>query len=183
MMRGLLISGTFVLAVTSAAAAQSTEPNLAEVARQAEAAKATIPKAKKSYTNADLSAGGLPPAPPAPAGGFTSKSLGKEVSAEEMLKLSQAKSAADETTKRPESYWVGQANGIRQLVDKLSTRLVEAKNRPKNPNANLQKMSEQEAAMIQDQIEKTKKKWAGLEDDARTAKINMAWLSPPPKFP
>jgi hypothetical protein len=110
-MRSLLFGATFLFAVARVASAQSSgEPNLAEIARQAEAAKATIPKAKKSYTNADLNNGGLPPAPAAPATGFMSASLGKPVSAEEMLKLSAAKDAAAQAQKRPESFWVGQAD-------------------------------------------------------------------------
>jgi hypothetical protein len=184
MMRSLLFGATFLFAVARVASAQSSgEPNLAEIARQAEAAKATIPKAKKSYTNADLNNGGLPPAPVAPASGFMSASQGKLVPAEEMLKLSQAKDAADQAQKRPESFWVGQANRIRQTVDQLAQSLAQLKTLPKNPNAAAQKATDDQIAMLQGQFERAKKRWAGLEDDARTAKINMAWLSPPPKFP
>lgn len=183
MSRRLMISGVLVFAFASSAAAQSlVEPNLAEIARQAEAAKPTAPKAKKSYTNADLSNGGLPPAPE-PAAGFMSASLGKPVSAEEMLKLSEAKAAAEQQQKQPEEYWVGQANLVRRGVDKILPRLAELKARPKNPNANLQKRAVDEAVMLQQQLESLRKRWAGIEDAARTAKINLAWISPPPNFP
>jgi DNA repair exonuclease SbcCD ATPase subunit len=183
MSRVSFISALLALTMASAAAAQSGEPNLAEIARQAEAAKGTIPKAKKSYSNADLSAAGLPPEPAMPSRGFMSTSLGKPVSAEEMLKLSEAKAAAEVRKNQPQEYWVGQANIIRRSVEKVMPRLAELKGRQKNPNAQLQKRAEQEVASIQSQLENAKARWARLEEAARVAKINMGWVSPPPPFP
>lgn len=186
MSRGVVIGAAIVLACARTAAAQTSgQPNLAEIARQAEAAKPSAPRAKKIYTNADLSAGGLAPAP-APAAadaGFVSSSLGKPVSAEEMLKLSNAKAAADQKRKEPDEYWIGQAAGIKRQVENLTARLEELKGRQKNPNATVQKKTEQDLAMAQQQLERFKKRWADLEEAGRTAKINMALLSPPPAFP
>jgi hypothetical protein len=184
MSRALVVCATIVLAFATAASAQmSGQPGLAEVARQAEAAKPTAPKAKKSYTNADLSPGGLPPAPVEPSSGFMSSSLGKPVSAEEMLKLSEAKAAADVKQKQPDEYWIGQATAIRRQLEKMTPRLATLRSRDKNPNASVQQRADQEIQMIQQQMESLRKRWAGLEDEARTAKVSMALLMPPPVFP
>lgn len=176
---------TLVFALAASAAAQSGEPNLAEVARQAEAARSSVPKAKKTYTNADLSSDGLPPAPEksAPAAGYMSASQNKPVSAEEMLELSNAKSAADEKQNRPDKFWIDQATTIRLQVEKLAARLAQLKVVAKNPDALLQKRTEQQIGDIQYQMERFKKRWAGLEEEARTAKVNLALLLPAPAFP
>ena len=185
MIRTTLIAAALVLATTNLAEAQSTEPDLAAIARQAEAAKGSAPKAKKSYTNADLSSAGLPPsteAAPAPTG-YMSSSLGKPVTAEEMVTRSEEKAAADLRGKLPDEYWVGQATAIRKQVDKMVPRLAELDARKPNPNAALQKRSEQEKAMLQEQIASLRKKWDGLQAEARAAKANLGLLSPPPAFP
>lgn len=183
--RGLLIGAAMVLALARAAAAQSGDPDLAAIARQAESAKATAPKAKKTYTNADLGADANAPdsGSTPPASGFMSTSLGKPVSAEEMLKLSEAKAAADQREKMPDAYWTQQANSIRKQVEKMAPRLAELTARPVNPNAALQKRAEQERAVIEEQLRALRRKWAGLEADAKTAKANLGLLSPPPAFP
>jgi hypothetical protein len=181
MSRRLLIGAAFLFACASTAAAQSGEPDLAAIARQAEAAKPTIPKAKKTYTNADLSPDGLPPAPV--DSGFMSVSQGKPVSAEEMLKLSQAKADADRKVREPDEVWVSQATRIRGQVEKLSTRLGELRGLQKNPNAAQQKKIDQDIAMIQQQLEGLRKRWTGLEEAARTSKVNTALILPMPRFP
>ncbi len=184
MSRRLLICAALALALPGTVAAQSAEPDLAAIARQAEAAKTTAPKAKKTYTNADLGAGGVPRADTKPpAEGFMSSTLGKPVSAEEMLERSEAKAAEDQRTKLPDEYWIGQATAIRKQAEKMVPRLAELKARKPNPNAALQKRADQERAMLQDQIDSLKKKWSGLEAEARTAKANLALISPPPAFP
>ncbi|MEY4095521.1 MAG: hypothetical protein RLZZ53_2720 [Acidobacteriota bacterium] len=185
MIRTTLIAAALTLATANLAAAQAPEPDLAAIARQAEAAKGSAPKAKKSYTNADLSSAGLPPSTEtAPAAaGYMSSSRGKPVTAEEMVTRSEEKAAADLRGKLPDEYWVGQATAIRKQVDKMVPRLAELDARKPNPNAALQKRSEQEKAMLQEQIASLRKKWDGLQAEARAAKANLGLLSPPPAFP
>jgi len=179
-----LLGVVAVCVFAGTAAAQSSQPDLAAIARAAEAARPSLPKAKKTYTNADLKPDVIQPAvAAAPPVGFMSDSLDKPVSAEELLALSEAKDAADTKQREPDQYWVGQASRIRSQVDHLSPRLQELQGRQKNPNAVLQKRTEQEIAMIQQQLEGFRKRWAGLEEAARMAKINLALISPPPAFP
>ena len=79
-----ILAGTLTVTLAIAVPAiaqQPAQPSLAEVARQAEAAKPTIKKATKSYTNNDLGPDGLPPAAAAePPSGYVSKTLDKPVS-------------------------------------------------------------------------------------------------------
>jgi DNA repair exonuclease SbcCD ATPase subunit len=184
MSRALVLGAAIIVVAASTAAAQTGAPDLAAIARQAEAAKASAPKAKKTYTNADLGPDGMPPAAEAtPQTGFMSSSLGRPVSAEEMLELSKAKVAEDVKQNEPDEAWIAQAAAIRRQVEKLAPRLAELKSREKSPNATMQQRADQQIADIEKQIEGFKKRWAGLEDAARTAKVSLALLMPAPAFP
>jgi len=181
--RSVFVGVVFMVACADAAAAQSGEPDLAAIARQAEAAKASAPKAKKSYTNADLGAGGVPPAPVELGEGFMSSSLDKPISAEEMLLRSEAKAEAELKDKAPDEVFIKQAAAIRRQVEKLAPSLSELKSRPKSPDAERQKRVDQQIADIERQMEGFRKRWAGLEAEARTTKVSLAVLMPAPAFP
>ena len=183
-----ILAGTLTVTLAIAVPAiaqQQAQPSLAEVARQAEAAKPTIKKAKKSYTNADLGPDGLPPAPPAaPPSGYVSKTLGKEVPPDEMLQRSekqvQEQAKADAL---PETRWRERAQRLRSDVEGAQARLSRLTSRPPNANVTMQERADKEIAAIRTGLNTLRTQWIALEQDARTAKINMDWLQPVPQFP
>ena len=183
-----ILAGTLTVTLAIAVPAiaqQQAQPSLAEIARQAEAAKPTIKKAKKSYTNADLGPGGLPPAAPAaPPSGYVSKTLGKEVPPDEMLQRSEKQ--VEEQAKAdalPETRWRERAQRLRSDVEGAQARLSRLTSRPPNANVTMQERADKEIAAIRTGLNTLRTQWIALEQDARTAKIPMDWLAPVPQFP
>lgn len=187
-MRVCAITGSVVIvliAVTGTASAQqpSGQQPLADVARQAEVAKATTKKATKTYTNADLSPDTKAQPEPAPASaGFMSSALGKVVSAEEMIKRSEEKVTAALRDEVPEPQWRARAESIRVQIAKLQT-LMAALTKPndaRDANAGAKARNDAEVAKIQQGLAAVTKQWATLEESARVAKIPTDWLDPRP---
>ena len=184
------IIGIALVAMTTGGvqAQQQSTPSLAEVARQAEAAKATVKKAKKSYTNADLSSdpkSAPAPAPAStPAGGFVSSTTGKPVSAEEIVARSEAKLDEDLKAKQSEEQWRARALSLRIQFDKLQTRLelLTKPNPARDANAAASARNDSELANVRTGLTALRKSWASLEDNARENKVPTAWLDPRPQF-
>ena len=180
------IIGVALVAMTAgiAGAQQQAMPSLAEVARKAEAAKATVRKAKKTYTNADLGAdprGEPAPAPsPAPAAGFVSATTGKPVTAEEIVKRSEEKVEEAEVAKESEEDWRARAQSLRVQIDKLQTRLTALTNPnpARDANAAAKARNESELANVRTGLDGLRKSWANLESSAREKKVSLAWLEP-----
>ena len=167
-----------------AIAQQPAGPSLAEIAREAEAAKTTTKKAKKSYTNASLGADALPPpAPAAPPTGYVSKTLDKPVSPEEILQRSEQQVEAQAKAEAPtEEHWRKRAERIRSDVDGAQGRLSRLLGRPENPNPTLQQRAEKEIAAIRTGMNTLRTQWTALEQEARDAKIDLSWLGSAPQF-
>lgn len=179
-----LLAVTLLIAVVGAAAQEPSQQSLGKIARQAEATRSTDRKATRTYTNADLNASPRPPAQSvAPKEGYVSASTGKVVSATEMIAASQEK--VDETNGHnlPEAHWRQRADTVRTQVDKLGPRLARLQRREPNANPSLQKMAEQQIATLQQTLMALRKQWATLEESARLARIDMAWIEPAPQFP
>ena len=160
---------------------------LAELARQAEAAKPTVKKATKSYTNANLTAdsrGEPAPAPPAPDSGFVSKSLGKPVSAEEMVTRSEAKVESDVLAKQSEDDWRKRSSSLRKQVEDMQSRIAELSvpNALTDSNPAIKKDNDNNIANARAALEDLKTRWTRLEASALKVKIPLAWIQPPPSF-
>ena len=182
------IAVAFVAITAGRALAQDqVMPPLAEVARQAEAAKATVKKAKKTYTNSDLASDprGEPAPAPAPASGFVSKSLGKQVPAEELVARSEAQVESEAVAKESEEAWRKRADSVRRQVDRLRERLTELMtsdaSRAESPAVRAGNASD--IATTRAALESVRKQWARLETSAKELKVPMAWIEPLPTFP
>ncbi len=167
-------------------AQQQVNPPLAEVARQSEAAKAQVKKARKSYTNADLtvdSRGERAAAPP-PSEGFVSKSTGQAVTAEEMLTRSEDKAATEAVQQESEENWRARAASLRLQVERLQTRMT-ALTKP-NPARDLNPASTArnaiEVSNVQSGLDGLRKSWTALATSARELKVPAQWIEPSPLF-
>lgn len=175
------------LAAGSARAQEQATVPLAEVARQAEAAKATVKKATKTYTNSDLSSDprGEPAPAPAPASGFVSKSLGKPVPAAELVTRSEAQVESEAVAKESEEAWRKRADSVRRQVVQLRERLTELMtsdaSTAESPAVRVANASD--IATTRAALESVRKQWARLETSAKELKVPIAWLEPLPTFP
>jgi hypothetical protein len=182
-----VIGVTLIVAMTASARAQQQTPSLGEVARQAEAAKATTKKAKKSYTNGDLKVDPTAP-PPAPAAqpstGYVSASLGKVVSPEELIERS--KEVVDEKMggRQPEDHWRKRADSIRMQIDPLQARMsiLTKPNPARDDNPGAKARNDGEIAKVRQGLAGLMKQWATLEESARVANVPTAWLDPRPQL-
>ena len=163
-------------------------PPLAEIARQAEATKATVKKAKKAYTNSDLGKdprGEPAPAPTAPSTGLVSKSLGKPVPAEEMVERSEAKVESDALAQESEESWRTRATLVRKQVDQLRARLTELTtsdaSRAESPA--VRALNASNISNTRGALDGLRKQWARLEVSAKERKVPQHWLEPLPTFP
>ena len=175
----LLVTATIPLG------AQQTEPpSLADLARQAEAVKATTPMAKKTYTNASLSpdSRGEPAPAPEPATGFVSSTLGKLVTAEEIIARSEEKIDLATGKALPEEYWRGRAASMRTQIEPLQKRMTTLTKphaaRDASPGATAR--NELEVAKVRQGLDGLMKQWAAFEESARVASIPSDWLDPRP---
>ena len=180
--------GVALVAMTagSVAARQQATPSLAEVARKAEAAKPTVKKAKKTYTNADLGADphGAPAPSAAPAAGFVSSTTGKPASADEIVKRSEAKVDEAEVAKESEENWRGRAQSLRVQIDRLQTRFtaLTKPNTARDSSEQAKARNDLELGNVRTGLAALRKSWASLEASATEKKVPMAWLEPRPQF-
>jgi hypothetical protein len=185
--RGTAIGVVLTLSVSASVAAQQPgQPTIAELARQTEASKASVKKAKKRYTNADLSRDmrgePTPTAAAEPAAGYVSASLGKPISAEEMVARSEEKAALQSGATQPEEHWRQRAESLRVQIAKLQARIT-ALNKP-SPTANAGTIARRDAELVKinQGLSGLQKQWATLEESARVANIKLEWLEPRPVF-
>ena len=164
-------------------------PPLADVARQAEAAKTTTKKATKTYTNSNLSSDARrerAPAPtPAPTSGLVSKSPGKLVAAEEMPGRSDAKAEDEAIGKESEATWRMRAASLRKQIDQLRARLTEltTSDAPRAESPAVRALNGSDIANTRASLDGLRKQWARLEASARERKIPLSWIEPLPTFP
>ncbi|MEO7157127.1 MAG: hypothetical protein ABI039_06175 [Vicinamibacterales bacterium] len=175
-----------VIAVGSTQAQEPSQASLAEVARKAETAKATTRRATKIYTNASLSAVPTDDAPVAPAAGaiFESRSLGKSVSAEEMVARSEDKVEKDNAAQQSEPDWRNRAASLRKQLDDMRSRIsaLTVPNALTEANPTLKKSNDLDVANARRALDGLRKQWERLEVSASEAKIPSAWLDPRPQF-
>lgn len=188
-LRGSAVAVALVAITSGHALAQApVTPPLADVARQAEAAKASARKAKKTYTNSDLSADlHRDPGPePAPAGGLVSKSTGKPVPADEMIARSEAKAETESeaVAKESEETWRMRAASLRKQVTDMMARTaaLERSDPQRDENPLMKRSNDVDLSNARAALDGLRKQWSRLAADAREAKISMAWIEPPPQF-
>jgi hypothetical protein len=158
-------------------------PPLAEVARQAEAAKATAKKAKKSYTNSSLSHD--PRAEPAaapPAG--VAPSAAKPAAAAEKAAPGETKADAQAPPKESEQTWRMRAASLRKQIEELQARIAQlALPDPlREDNPVLKRTNDVNLANARMALDGLKKQWERLQSSAAEVKVPMAWLDPQPSF-
>ena len=180
------VTACAVLAATILAAPAAAQ-TLADVARQEEARRtsAATPKAKKSYSNADLGPGAV--RDEAPAGEtkdcYESKSTGKCLSADEMLKNSAEQQAKFEIAPL-EPHWRNHADTIRDALETAHAELAAvepaADNDTRSPGerANAAKL----LTKFQSKVRRLEGDWLALEAEAKKQKIPMKWLDPAPEL-
>lgn len=167
------------------AAQEPHAPSLAELARQAEAAKKAQPKAKKSYTNADLHAASawqnIPTAAPAGTANATAKPAAAD-SAGKDAGTADSKAAADPGAQNmPEEFWRQRGDFIRGQVEKAKSEIARLNGQPQNPSAALEARKANDIKTFQQMLDGAMKQWAQLEGSAQASKINMAWIGPAPQ--
>jgi hypothetical protein len=175
----VLIAGLAVPAV----AQTQVMPSLADVARKAEAAKATQVKAKKSYTNADLhpSLDG-PAARIDTAKGQAVAASGKATATEEAPKSGGDKAGepAAAAQNMPEEHWRQRADFIRNQVEKAKAELALRNAPAPGRSAALEKLNANEILKYQQMIDGAMKQWAALEASAHESKVPAAWIGSAP---
>lgn len=193
-MRHVLVIATALVMIAAgvANAQEQVTPSLAEVARQAEAAKANVKKAKKTYTNFNLSAdsrGDRPAsaAPPAtaPLAPLASVASGKPAPPAVAVSAPADANATAGPATESEDVWRSRGAAVRTQVDRLRARLAEltTPNKLKDENPGLKAANDIEIANTRTALDVLKKQWARLEASANEQKVPLAWIQPAPEFP
>ena len=156
---------------------------LAEVARQAEAAKATQAKAKKSYTNTDLHVS-LEPQAAAPPAADASKAdvsaSGKPTASERTTNTGNEKAPTEPAQTQPEAYWRQRADFIRTQVEKAKSEIARLNIAVPGRSAALEAMNANEIKKYQQMLDGAMKQWALLDASAQASKVPAAWIGSAP---
>lgn len=192
MVRVSVIAAALIAISAGAALAQeAVMVPLADVARQAEAAKATVKKAKKTYTNSSLSAdprgetaAGPATAPVPPVAAVAGKADGKPAAATVAAAAVEAP-AEGEPQKESEEAWRGRANALRMHANRNRERLSDLNipNQYRDENPGVKAANDVEIAKMRAVIDGLRKQWERLEASAVERKIPIAWIQPAPEFP
>jgi hypothetical protein len=110
-----------------------------------------------------------------------SASLGKPISAEEMLERSQKKADEESGAKMPEEHWRGRAEAIRADAERAHARYAQV-SKDTLGNAIAQASNAQELKRLQQMLDGLAKQWDRLEESARVARVNPDWIGPRPNF-
>lgn len=155
--------------------------SLADVARQAEAAKVTRAKAKKSYTNSDLHASAAPQTTTAlDAAKVEVSANGKLAPSEETAKTGAEKGAAAPAQNLPEEHWRQRADFIRSEVEKAKSEIARLSIAVPGRSAALEAGNANEMKKYQQMIDGAMKQWALLEASAQASKVPAAWIGSAP---
>jgi len=181
--RTIAASVVLVAAVAIPAAAQERAMvPLAEVARQAEAAKATLAKAKKSYTNTDLhvSTESQAMVPAADASKADVSASGKSTASEQTTNTGNEKAPAEPAQTQPEAYWRQRADFIRSQVEKAKSEIARLNVVVPGRSAALEASNANEIKKYQQMLDGAMKQWALLEASAQASKVPAAWIGSAP---
>ena len=94
------------------------------------------------------------------------------------------KAEEEAKAKQAEEQWRGRANSLRLQIDKAQLELatLTRPNPARDADAYAQSRNDVLVKNLQANLDRLKKGWARLEDDARENKISTAWLEPRPRF-
>jgi hypothetical protein len=190
-LRGFIAVGV-VAASTLLSAQQQAAPPLGDVAREAEAAKATAKKAKKSYSNADLTADPHRQTPAATAASATASTpaSGAETSPAKVAAADAGAAAGggtagqDAVAEQSEPAWRARAESLRVQITRLQDQMtaMPQPNAARDANPAARARFDADVARVRTGLDGLQKQWAKLEDAARYAKVKTEWLDPRPKF-
>ena len=185
-MKSWSIAGMMV--VLSIAAAPAFGQSLGELARQEEARRAATPKAKKSYSNADLGADAIvadaaPAAKPAVPGCYDSKTEKACVSGEEVVANSSAAAAKPPVADAPkEENYRSQAAAVRDEltriqpeIEALAAQSVDAKLSADKRQLVTEQLNDKRVT-----LQRLQNRWARLEKQVKDLKIPHDWIEPVP---
>ena len=183
-MRLLAVTVCLVFGALGAEAAQQQgELPLGDLARRTEADRTAGKKAAKTYSNADLGETAVTAGAEPVTAGYMSASLGKPVTAEEIIERSQAKVAADSGATQPEEHWRGRADFIRTEAARAHARYEQLSGDATAASSLVaQSSNAQEKRRIQQMLDGLARQWDRLEESARVAKINPDWIGARPNF-
>lgn len=183
----IIAAALIAIAAGAARAQEQVMPSLAEVARQAEAAKPAARKAKKIYTNANLSLDlrgePTPVSKAAPATGVIDPAISKTVTPAAAVPGIEASSPA-EAPKESEQNWRRRAEVLRQQINQLQSRIAEltVPNELTEANPTLKKSVENDLTNSRAALDRMKARWARLEASARQLQVPSEWLEPRPQI-
>jgi hypothetical protein len=182
---GRMVTTLMLLLLSSPLYAQQPGISLADVARQAEAAKPEQPKAKKAYSNADLN--GAPRqvdevAGSEPVRGYVSSTTGMVATPAELLNRSTAIAEREETKSLPEDYWRQRADSLRHQADQMRNRLPGLMAPNPNRLPAVQAKIDAEITKVRDTLNGLRAKWDQLEAYARASKVDVGWIGARPSF-
>lgn len=183
----------FALVVIGAGTARAQEQSmmpLAELARQAEAAKTTAKKAKKTYTNASLTADPRGESPTTPAPAATATSAAARAAEARPDASATAATAADaksegEPGKESEASWRARAATVRTQVDALRVRITNltTPNKLRDENPGIKASNDIQIENARSALAELRKQWMRIETSAIQRKIPIEWIQPAPVFP
>jgi hypothetical protein len=164
-MQGRCIAG--VVVALSIASAPAFGQSLAELARQEEARRAAAPKVKKTYSNANLSPGGIRDVAPATAEGGCDEST-SEGQCVEIAPMEAPIRREAETVR-------GELARVQREIDELvaqsdNAALPEAKRR----------LSAEQIVLKSPALAGFQRRWARLERQVKDGKLPHVWIEPVP---
>jgi hypothetical protein len=184
----IIITACIAISANVARAQEQMMVPLADVARQAEAAKVTAKKAKKTYTNANLSADPRGDTPTAAAAAAAAAVLAPPTDKPEAAADAaspDAKPEGEPEPKESEEAWRARAGALRTQVDRLRARMTDltTPNRLRDENPGVKAANDVEIANTRTALAEMRKQWARIEASAVLRKVPVEWIQPPPVFP
>ena len=175
----ILVTAGVAMVVSAAASAQS----LGHIAKQEEARRATAKTPSKSFTNDDLGPQAIvsPPGTAPVAECYVSMSTGACVTADEMIKASNAKINI-EVTQRKETVWRTTAGNIKSLLAKLQdeARILAASAANESRSPAERKSAGNLLTLKQRSIAEQERRWHKLAEEAAREQIPRQWYEPAP---
>ena len=173
-----------VAIAASLTAAPAAAQSLGEIARQEEARRASVQKAAKTLSNADLDPSAIVQqagAAPAEPSCYMSKSQGRCVTATEMVATSIAGVVTKENAPF-EQKWRNDAEEIRSQIEKTqdSIATIEAAVANEGRSASDRKALEKTLASARQALARFERQWEALETTAGNEHVPRKWIEPIP---
>jgi len=179
----MLLVRNVCVGILIAAALPANAQSLGDVARQEEARRALAMKAVKTLSNADLSPSAIAqPADATPAEScYVSKSLGRCVSAEDLVSTSNA-GVVTKANAPFENRWRRDAKSLRSQLEtaRRGVTVLEATVADEKRSLGERKVAEKALAAAQQALAGFERQWEKLERTASNQHIPRQWIEPIP---